>query len=318
MLRKTFQALDTDHSLSLNYEKLLKSVGSAPAAASMMRSMDKNRDGKIDFLEFCEGFEKAQQLTGTIEEEEVQRSPEEVARLRKARGDENNALLLSIFAFCDVDGSESISATEVCMSLKYFLGRSVTAEEKLKVQTVFHGRQAITFEQFKADVVPWMLSYGVVLKLPPQKLSRSIFDFVDADSSGFVSAAEATMGLRFLGVQATDKCKAVIESLPCFACGSSDVDFRTFEKDVLPTLMALSKVGTEEQSTRSEAEELKAAKDVEEKVKAVIADSSFSAEDKVARIKQLYEKKSKWLEQIGAYELVDGEATALVTDFTAK
>jgi len=121
LLRKTFQALDVNCDLAISKEELLTSVGDESVAIAMMRSMDANGDGKIDFKEFVAGFHKAQQLTGTVEED--RRTEEEVRSIRKKYKTDAEDKLHSIFTFCDVDDSGLISFQETCMAMKYFLNR---------------------------------------------------------------------------------------------------------------------------------------------------------------------------------------------------
>ena len=91
MLRQTFMRMDTDHDLTISLDELISAVQSDDVAHSMMRSMDSDNNGRIDFKEFCKGFEKAQALTGNFEEEEA--SPEELAAIRDKRAATTGNLL---------------------------------------------------------------------------------------------------------------------------------------------------------------------------------------------------------------------------------
>jgi len=304
ILRKTFQAMDVNHDFAISKEELLNSVQNEDVAVSMMRSMDVNNDGKIDFKEFVAGFEKAQQLTGSVEEET--RTAEEIKVIRAQCKDENERKLQEIFSFCDVDGSGLISFQETCMAMKYFLNRSINAQEKIKIQSFFKvSGEQLSFEKFKSFIVPWLLSFGVMIKAPPEPLNKQIFSFVDADGSGQVSADEALMALKFLGKQITDDDKVAINSLSVFANGG-EVNFDDFETKVLPVLMHTDA-----------RRDTKMAQTVIESGEAILLDASLSADEKVKKMAELHEKakNSDWLEKCGAYEKVDADATSLRTDF---
>ena len=160
----------------------------------------------------------------------------------------------------------------------------------------------MTFEKFKAVMVPWLLSSGIILKPPPRPLHSQIFAFVDADHSGTVSGDEALLGLKFLGKKVTIKTKATILGLACFANGN-DVDLDTFTKVVLPIMTA--------------EERLEKELTVVEQGEKILTDPNLSAEDKVKKMAELHEqaKKSDWLEKCGAYEKVNESETELASDF---
>jgi hypothetical protein len=80
LLRQTFMRLDTDHDLTISLDELLASVQSDEVAQVMMRSMDVDGNGRIDYQEFCKGFERAMQLTGAMDE--TPESKEEIAKVR--------------------------------------------------------------------------------------------------------------------------------------------------------------------------------------------------------------------------------------------
>lgn len=309
LLRKTFQALDVDHDFSISKEELLRSVQSEDTAAAMLKSMDLNGDGKIDFKEFVQGFNKAQQLTGAIEDDT--RTAAEVQTIQKQTKKATNDKLQQIFDFCDVDGSGLISFQETCMAMKFFIGRSISVTEKMKIQGMFKSTgEQLTFEKFKSFIIPYLLSLGVMIKPPPQPLTRQIFSFVDADGSGTVSANEALLALRFLGKTITDADKRAINSLPVFNDGG-EVSFETFEANVLPVLMHSGGDGAANDDVK------KGAKNVVEEGEKILLDAKLSPEEKVKRLATLHEeaKHSAWLKKCGAYDMVDCDAVVR-TDLT--
>ena len=195
------------------------------------------------------------------------------------------------------------------MAMAYFLNRPVSFTEKFKITGFFDNceNREMDFAKFKAVMVPWLLSTGVVIKPPPKPLNQQIFKFVDADGSGTVSGVEALLGLKFLGRQILPEDRRRILSLPCFGEGG-EVDLKGFESNVLPLIMHTDTHDGKKKTLT-----------VVERGEAILKDDSLSAEDKIKQMAQLHEdaKKSDWLDQCGAYEKVfDGE-TELVTDFSS-
>ena len=136
LLRQTFQRLDTDHDLTISLSELIASVQDDNVAATMMQSMDVDGNGRIDFKEFCNGFDKATKLTGSIEEADPA-SKEKVEAAREERSAKTKELLQSVFKFCDGDNSGLISSTETVMAMAYFFNRPLTFEEKFKIDQFF-------------------------------------------------------------------------------------------------------------------------------------------------------------------------------------
>jgi len=305
MLRKTFQALDVDYNFAISKNELLASVQDESVAIAMIRSMDANGDGVIDFKEFCDGFEKAQHLTSTIEEDTL--TEDELQSIRSQHKNENDRKLLEIFNFCDVDSSGLISLQETCMAMKFFLGRSINIQEKLKIESFFSkvNHRQLSFEKFKEFIVPWLLSFGDLIKAPPKPLNRQIFSFVDADESGTVSGEEALMALKFLGKKITAHDKTAISLLPCFE-GNREVNFADFEALVLPVLMNID--------TENHKKEVKTHVEAGEQI---LSNDSLSPEEKIYRLQELHKTalQSDWLKKCGGYEQVDDSTTVLKSSF---
>ncbi|GMI03250.1 hypothetical protein TrLO_g15012 [Triparma laevis f. longispina] len=306
ILRQTFQRLDTDHDLTISLPELVASVQDDNVVAAMMRSMDADRNGRIDFKEFCNGFDKATKLTGSIEEADPA-SKEKINAAREERSAKTNDLLQSVFDFCDGDNSGLISSAETVMAMAYFFNRPLAFEEKFKIDQFFSScpGNEMTFEKFKFVMVPWLLSSGISLKPPPRPLHSQIFSFVDADHSGTVSGEEALLGLKFLGKKVTDENKATILGLACFADGK-EVDLDTFTTTVLPIM-------TSEERRKKELT-------VVEQGEKILTNPNLSADDKVKKIADLHDqaKKSDWLDKCGAYEQVNDSETELVSNFSSK
>ncbi|GMI13976.1 hypothetical protein TrVE_jg7424, partial [Triparma verrucosa] len=295
--------LDTDHDLTISLPELIASVQDDNVAAAIMRSMDVDGNGRIDLKEFCNGFDKATRLTGSIEEADPA-SKEKLKAAREERSNKTADLLQSVFGFCDGDSSGLISSPETVMAMAYFFNRPLAFEEKFKIDQFFSScpGKEMSSEKFKLVMVPWLLSSGVILKPPPKPLHAQIFTFVDADHSGTVSGEEALLGLKFLGQNVTEEARQKILGLACFANGK-ETDLETFTKTVLPIM-------TSEERRKKELT-------VVEQGEKILTDSTLSSDVKVKAMAKLHEraKKSDWLEKCGAYEEVVESETGVVSDF---
>lgn len=175
--------------------------------------------------------------------------------------------------------------------------RSINATEKIKIKSFFKDTgEQLSFEKFKDFVVPFLLSLGVIIKPPPEPLAQQIFEFVDADGSGRVSSNEALLAIKFLGKCITEQDRAIIKGLKVFADGG-EVDFDSFERNVLPHIM-------------NSTEEKKGITSLVSSGEAILMNDSLSAEEKVAKMKELHENasKSEWLKKCGGYETVDANS----------